>query len=164
MTHTGWSRAALAATVLVPLLALGQNPETVAYPQGYRDWTHVKSMVILDGHEHFEAFGGFHHVYANELALAALKDGKPFTKGSVLVFDLREAISANHAVTEGPRLVVGVMEKDVERFADTAGWGFEDFRIQGDARERAVTNAQEQCLSCHMSRKTSDYVYSKYRE
>ncbi len=56
------------------------------------------------------------------------------------------------------------MEKDSERFPETAGWGFEDFKIKGDAYERAVTDAREQCLSCHETRKTSDYVYSAYRE
>ncbi|MHC4858649.1 MAG: cytochrome P460 family protein [Planctomycetota bacterium] len=135
----------------------------VAFPEGYQNWTHVKSMVILEGHQHFEAFGGFHHVYANDRALAALKEGKAFSKGSILVFDLRQALIENNAITEGPRLVAGVMEKDPDRFPDTEGWGFEDFKIKEGTVERAVTNAREQCLSCHASQEKSDYVYSKYR-
>ena len=134
----------------------------VAHPEGYRSWTHVKSMVILRGHEHFEMFGGFHHVYANDVALAALKDGSTFAEGAVLVFDLRRAIVEGNAVTEGPRQVVGVMEKDPERFAATKGWGFEDFKVRGNAVDRAVTDARTQCLSCHQTQKDADYVYSRY--
>lgn len=154
----------LSAGLLATGFLFGQSQTEVAYPEDYRNWVHVKSMVILEGHVHFEAFGGFHHVYANDKAVAALKQGIPFPKGAVLVFDLREALAEDNAISEGRRLVVGVMEKDPERFPGTAGWGFEDFKMRGDVYERAVTNAREQCLSCHDSRKTSDYVYSEYRE
>ena len=37
----------------------------VPYPSSYRDWQHVKSMVIDEGHPLFGAFGGIHHLYAN---------------------------------------------------------------------------------------------------
>ena len=157
--------AALCLAVgVAPGLLLGQTRSKVAYPKDYRTWTHVKSMVIQKGHENFDAFGGFHHVYANDVAIAALKAGRPFPKGAILVFDLRKAITEDNAVTEGSRLVVGVMQKDPDRFAGDAGWGFEDFKINGDKHERAVTDAQKQCLSCHVTQKESDYVYSSYRE
>ena len=39
----------------------GQSSE-VPYPTGYRDWSHIKSMVIEEGHPLFEAFGGIHHI------------------------------------------------------------------------------------------------------
>jgi hypothetical protein len=163
MDKVGWI-CVICAGVFATGLLNGQNQTRVAYPEDYRSWAHVKSMVILEGHVHFEAFGGFHHVYANAKAVTALKEGTPFPKGSVLVFDLREAITEDNAVSEGRRLVVGVMEKDPARFSETAGWGFEDFKIKGDKYERAVTDAREQCLSCHEARKASDYVYSAYRD
>jgi hypothetical protein len=119
-------------------------------------------MVILEGHVHYNVFGGIHHVYANQKALAALKDGKPFAKGAVLVFDLMEERIDNGSITEGPRKVLGVMLKDPDRFPDTEGWGFEDFK-KGDARQRSVTDIRQQCLSCHESQRASDYVYSTYR-
>ena len=111
-----------AGVAFVPVF--GQSQPQVAYPDGYIGWERVKSMVIQEGHEHFQAFGGFHHVYANERAVAALKEREPFPKGAVLVFELFEAITDRHAVSEGQRLVIGVMEKDAERFADTERWGF----------------------------------------
>ena len=48
-------------------VALAAEPE-VPYPAGYRDWHHVKSMVIEEGHPLYGAFGGIHHLYANDKA------------------------------------------------------------------------------------------------
>lgn len=110
------------AFVLPTIAADAQVP----YPEGYRDWHHVKSMVIDNGHPLYEAFGGIHHLYANPQAVAGYKAGK-FPDGAIIVFDLLEANSADHAVTEGARKVVGVMHKDANKYAATGGWGFEGF-------------------------------------
>ena len=151
----------VAASALAASSLHGQSGTEVPFPEGYRSWTHVKSMVIVEGHLHYGAFGGIHHVYANKRALAALKDGKPFAKGAVLVFDLMEELIENGSITEGPRKVIGVMLKDPDRFPETEGWGFEDFK-KGDASQRSVTDMRSQCFSCHESQKASDYVYSTY--
>jgi hypothetical protein len=134
----------------------------VKYPEGYRQWTHVKSMVIQQGHPLFESFGGIHHVYANKKALKAMKDGKSYPDGAVLVFDLLEAKSENNALVEGSRKIIGVMEKDSKRFAQTGGWGFEGFK--NDTRERAVADPKGACFSCHEPQKNTDYVFSSFRK
>ncbi len=136
----------------------------VAYPQDYRSWSHAKSMAILEGHKYFNLFGGIHHIYANDVAFAALKQGEPFPKGAVFVFDLLEAVTEDNTVTEGARQVIGVMEKDSDRFPETEGWGFEDFKFIDSEPTRQVTDARKQCLSCHESQKASDYVYTTYRK
>jgi len=161
-TVIAWLMGVLATGASVSDSAQAQSPGQVAFPEGYREWSHVKSAVILEGHVNYDAFGGIHHVYANALALAALKDGTPFQKGAILVFDLLEESVEGNAVTEGRRKVVGVMEKDPDRFSDTEGWGFEDFR-GGDPLQPSVTDMREQCLSCHESRRASGFVYSVYR-
>ena len=162
MKQTYLISALLAASILAPGYLLGQSRSQVAYPEGYRGWERVKSVAILEGHEHYEAFGGFHHVYANRQAVAALKEEIPFPNGSVLVFELFETIMENNTIAEGRRLVIGVMAKDSERFSETEGWGFEDFK-QADPHQRSVTDMRGQCLSCHASQKATDYVYSRYR-
>ena len=134
----------------------------INYPAGYRDWSHIKSMVLQDGHALFNAFGGIHHIYANEKAKMVLQKGGVYPDGSVIVFDLLEAKSENSAVTEGARKVVGVMVKDSKAFGDTEGWGFEGFKA--DSQERVVTNAKESCFGCHISQKDKDYVFSTYRK
>lgn len=156
---------------LIPLLtalaaaapALAADPAPVAYPEGYRQWTHVKSMAINQGHPLFEAFGGIHHLYANKKAMEGYRKGK-FSDGSIIVFDLLEAKSTDNAVQEGVRKVVGVMHKDAEKWKATGGWGYEGFK--GDSKtERAVgENAASACHQCHTSQKDRDYVFSVYRK
>jgi hypothetical protein len=73
-----------------------------------------------------------------------------------------EAKSADNAVVEGPRKLVGVMQKDSKKFADTGGWGFEGFK--GDTRERLVTDPKNACFACHESQIQADYVFSRYRK
>ena len=147
--------------LLVPAVAAA-GPAPVPYPEGYRGWTHVKSMLIEKGHPLHEAFGGIHHLYANERAMAGYKSGA-FPAGSVIVFDLLEAQAGGSAVQEGSRKVLGVMHKDPQRWKDTGGWGFEGFK--GDSKtERAVgANAAGACFQCHASQKSADYVFSRYR-
>ena len=40
----------------------GSSKNLVLYPEGYRNWTHIKSMVIQQGHPLYESFGGIHHI------------------------------------------------------------------------------------------------------
>jgi hypothetical protein len=152
--------ASLVVTASSVPTALAADP--VPYPEGYRDWTHVKSMVIEAGHPLFDSFGGLHHLYANDAALRGYRAGR-FPDGAVIVFDLLTAVSADHAVTEGPRKVLGVMVKDSKRYASTGGWGFEGF-VGDSTTERAVgANAATACFDCHKAREGQDYVFSSMR-
>ncbi|MGD9597060.1 MAG: cytochrome P460 family protein [Steroidobacteraceae bacterium] len=154
--------AALLAAVITGA-AISADSAAVPYPEGYRDWQHVKSMVIEPGHALYGAFGGIHHLYANDKAMKGYASGH-FPDGAVIVFDLLEAVSADHAVTEGKRKVVGVMHRDAKKYAETGGWGFEGFA--GDSKsERAVGDkAAGACFSCHAPQKDHEYVFSRYRE
>jgi len=135
----------------------------VPYPSHYRDWKHVKSMVIDEGHPLFAAFGGIHHLYANPKAIKGYKAGK-FPDGSVIVFDLLEASRSDNTVTEGSRKVLGVMHKDAKKYAATGGWGFEGFG-GGDQSKRVVgANAAGTCFGCHAPQKDHDYVFSRLRD
>jgi hypothetical protein len=143
--------------------ATAAEPPAVPYPDGYRDWRHVKSMVIAPGHPLYEAFGGIHHLYANKPAMTGYRSGR-FPDGSVIVFDLLAAGHADNAVTEGERKVVGVMRKDAARYAATGGWGFEGFK-GGRRNERVVgANAATACYQCHTAQKDRDFVFSNTRD
>jgi hypothetical protein len=142
--------------------ALAADPQ-VPYPEGYRDWHHVKSMVIEVGHPLYGSFGGIHHLYANDKAMKGYRKGT-FPDGSVIIFDLLEAVHDGNAVTEGDRKVVGVMHKDSKRYRDTGGWGFEGFG-SGDRSNRVVgENAASACFACHAPQKAQDYTFSKLRD
>lgn len=143
-------------------VALAAEPE-VPYPAGYRDWHHVKSMVIEEGHPLYGAFGGIHHLYANDKALEGYRIDT-FPDGAVIIFDLLEAVHDGNAVTEGARKVVGVMHKDASKFAATGGWGFEGFG-GGDPTNRVVgANAAAACFACHQPQKAQDYTFSRLRD
>lgn len=151
---------ATALSMASPLLAA--DPAPVPYPEGYRQWTHVKSMTINPGHALYDAFGGIHHLYANKRAEQGYKSGR-FADGSVIVFDLLEAKAVDNTVQEGARKVLGVMHKDSRKYKDTGGWGFEGFK--GDSMtDRAVgMNATAACFQCHTAQKDKDYVFSTFR-
>ncbi len=146
--------------VITPLFAADAPP--VPYPQGYRQWVHVKSMTIQPGHALYDAFGGIHHLYANRQAQQGYRSGR-FADGSVIVFDLLESRIADNSLQEGARKVLGVMHKDSRKYKGTGGWGFEGFK--GDSRtERAVGhNATTACFQCHTAQQGRDYVFSSFR-
>jgi hypothetical protein len=154
--------AAAVSTIAVANPAAAADPAPVPYPKGYRDWHHVKSMVINPGHGLYDAFGGIHHLYANKAALQGYRSGK-WPNGAVIVFDLLEAKAADNTVTEGTRKVVGVMHRDSRKYAATGGWGYEGFK--GDSTgDRAVgANALTACHQCHIAQKDAGFVFSKMR-
>jgi hypothetical protein len=156
------ARCAIGASLAAATAAIAAEAPAVPYPAGYRQWTHVKSMQILPGHPLYDAFGGIHHLYANAKAMAGYRSGR-FPDGAVIVFDLLQADSAQNAVTEGPRKVVGVMHRDAKRYAATGGWGYEAWK-GGDAKQPVVKgDATTACFNCHTAQKDHQYVFSAYR-
>jgi hypothetical protein len=154
------------ATMLAVALAVGsgradQNVK-VPYPEEYRGWFHVKSMVIFsDAHPLFGSFGGMHHVYVNPIGRHALASSGPYADGTIFAFDLLEAKEEAGAYVEGARKFVGVMMKNAHHFAATGGWGFEMF--EGDSRsQRLVKNAKKECYGCHQPQREG--VFSKFRK
>lgn len=152
----------LLISLLLPPMLQAQD-HAVDYPVDYRQWQHVKSMLIEPGHSLYAAFGGLHHIYANKQGIEGYVSGT-FPDGAVLVFDLLEVIAQDNAQTEGERKVLGVMQKNSEHFAATGGWGFEAF-AGGDSEQRVVSdNAAEACFACHQPQAESDYVFSQWRD
>ncbi len=156
-------KIAIALTLVagVAVAAVSAADTAVPYPKGYRDWHHVKSMVILPSHSLADPFAGVHHVYANDKARAGLRSGQ-YADGAVLVCDLLDGGVKDNAIAEGARKLVGVMHRDAKRFAATGGWGFEGFA--GDSREkRLVGDGGQSCFACHQTQKDQGFVYSASR-
>ncbi len=134
----------------------------IAYPESYRNWFHVKTMLIKPGHQLENPFQGIHHVYANSKAVSGLKNGT-YADGAVLVFDLLNYSDKDLTIQEGARKLLGIMYKDSQKYASTGGWGFEAF--SGDSKtERLVKDAGASCFACHAPAKKSDYVFSQLRK
>jgi hypothetical protein len=135
---------------------------TVAYPDNFRSWSHVKSGVIGPEHKIFATSGGIHHVYANTEAMAGYRT-RTFPEKSVIVFEWLEWREKDGKVLEGPRRQVDVMVKDAQRYASTGGWGFQRF-IKDSKTEVASSPTSQQCFSCHDQLKEDGLVIGKYRE
>lgn len=152
--------------LIISTLVFAQGKEEkgkVAYPTGYRDWAHVKSMLIFDSkHPLFNPFGGLHHIYVSGKGRSAYgNDSGKFPDGTVIVFDLLEANVDQETYVEGPRKFIGVMQKDSKRFKETGGWGFDAF--EKDTKTSFVKDGGKNCYNCHLGQKEKDYVFSKYR-
>jgi len=129
--------------------------EEIAFPDGYRGWTHIRSAVVGPASAAFKRFGGMHSIYANPAAMEGYRSGR-FPNGSVIVFDNHETLAVQGVEVPGRRRFIDVMVK-----AD-GSWRFGEFA--GDSRtERNVTVAQgeAQCASCH-AQSATDHVYSQY--
>ena len=156
----------LLVMVLVILLSVATQAcaggSKVKYPENYRSWTHVKSMIIEPGHPLENPFQGLHHVYGNDKAVKCFEGGE-VPSGSILVFDLLNYEENNKTIQEGKRKLVGVMIKDEKAFKATGGWGFEGFA--GDSKiKRLVNDGGKSCYACHTAQEKSDFVFSKFRK
>jgi hypothetical protein len=140
---------------------LADDVAAVGYPQGYRSWSHVKSMIIQPGHPLETPFGGIHHVYANANAMQGLSSGE-YEQGAVFVFDLLNYHEEGKVIVEKDRIRLDVMQYDSAKFADTGNWGYDTF-VGDSAEQRMEQDVVSACYTCHIPAKKSGYVYSKYR-
>ncbi len=148
--------------LIVPAAWAGDAPQ-VDYPNGFRDWKHIKSGVILKDHGDFGLIGGIRHVYANPKAVQGYKSGK-FADGSFVVMDILEAKAGDKAVDEGGRQHVIVMQRNSKKFAATGGWGYEVFK-GASKTERALTNIpRNACFACHEARRDQNFIFSTLRD
>jgi hypothetical protein len=130
----------------------------VPYPDGYRRWMHITSVVSppkkdgaktdAGGTTPLAPHGLIHHVYANELALEGYRTGH-FPEGAVLIADWFVLEEVHGGLVPGARQAVDVMIRDV-RYSATGGWGFTKF--DGDSHTKLkvdATNAVQSCFACH---------------
>ncbi|MBX2799309.1 MAG: cytochrome P460 family protein [Myxococcales bacterium] len=152
----------ISSMVLTGCGSAGAGTADVPYPEGYRSWTHVKSMWIGPDHALADPFAGMHHVYVDATGERALRKGRALPDGSVLAFDLLHATLADDgSIAEGERKLLGVMRKDADKWAATGGWGFEAFA--GSSRTGTVRDGGTSCFGCHASQEPQDYVFSRFR-
>ena len=158
---------ATAACVMACLAALAiatAAEAPVPYPEGFRSWMVVKSMVVGPAHASFPNRGGLHHYYANDKAVAGYRTGT-FPDGAIVV---DEAVltkegegTATGLLLEGERRFLDVMVKDAQRYKSTGGWGYEHF--DRDEQAGRLTDAERgTCATCH-AKAPADHVFSRIR-
>ena len=140
--------------------------EQIQFPNGFRNWFAVNSMLIAQESPLFTQIGGMHIVYLNAVGLSTLKAGpvSPYPDGSVFADDVHDFTRQDGSVAEGKKKAVAVMVKNSKRYAATGGWGFQVW-AEGDPSKPLVTDsarAVSACFTCHTSRAAQDYTFSTY--
>ena len=137
----------------------------VPFPDAYRSWQLVKSIVIGPESAFFSKRGGIHHYYGNAAAISGYQTGV-FPAGSVIV---DEAVLAKEG--EGPakgilmeegRRFLEVMQKYEGKYPETGGWRFQRFEGQ-DQVGQLTADDQINCSGCHENAKDHDHVFSRIR-
>ena len=142
---------------------LAQIDDAAPFPKEFREWAHVKSVLVGPQSAAFATEGGIHHIYANEKALVGYETGK-FPDGSVIVYDLLETKEVAGNTIEGPTRRVDVMVKQGQQYRETAGWGFMSFPGGNPAEGKLTVERQAACAACHAKRNDHDSVFSEFRK
>ncbi|MEP6620066.1 MAG: cytochrome P460 family protein [bacterium] len=153
--------ALLALCLLVPLTGAShlEDAGDVAYPEGFRQWVHIRTGLSTKDSAGTKRLEGIHNIYANQAAMQGYLTGH-FPQGAVIAFDFIEVDGGSGAEKLGGRRLVDVMAKDSTRYADTGGWGYDEFR--GDTRERnGIVRAS--CAKCHATKQSRDYVFTDFK-
>lgn len=136
----------------------------IPYPEGFRKWVHIKTALTGFGRVPQTKFDGLHHIYANEKAMMGYETGQ-FPDGAIIVFDKHTVDTTSNAIRSGSRKFINVMYKDSNAFPDTGGWGFEEFTGDSRTEGRLSIERQLSCFkSCHLSRKSTDFVFTKFSD
>jgi Cytochrome P460 len=167
MRRSHWSLGAGALIVgLVSAVAVirAEDQRHAAFPEDYRTWRHVKTLVVGPESPNFAKRGGFHHYYANDLAAAGYRTGK-FPNGSVIVdeavFTKDGEGPAKGLLLESGMRFLDVMVKDDVLYKETGGWSYEHFD-GGEKVSRLTPDEQKNCNECH-ARADHDHVFSRIR-
>jgi hypothetical protein len=154
----------LAAAVTAGGFSLvAQLDNTAQFPKEFRQWAHVKSVLVGPKSAAFATEGGIHHIYANQKALEGYKTGK-FPDGSVIVYDLLETKEADGNTIEASTRRIDVMVKQSELYSATGGWEYMSFPGGNPADGKLSAERQASCATCHGNRKDHDSVFSEFRD
>jgi len=158
----------LVVFVMLLILTLTANmwarpDNNAAPPLDYRKRTHVRSALVDPKSPTAGRYGGLHHIYANEKAMEGYRSGQ-FPDGSIIVFDLLETRESAGTTLEGPRKFIDVMTKDSKRYAETGGWGFEEFAGDNHTDPVLTAEAKAACFSCHTRQRAHGFVFSTFRK
>lgn len=144
-------------------LLIAENNVSVEYPNGYKEWKHVKTMIVKKNHVLGNIFHGIHHIYANDKAFEGYKNGK-FEDGSVIALDFLNYEDVNETISETSRIYVAVMRKDEKKYAKTKGWGYEAYKEHSQDETITGDDVQKSCFNCHLTQEKNSYIFSKLRD
>jgi Cytochrome P460 len=140
--------------------------DDVPFPNGFRDWFAVNSMIVTKESPVFGQIGGLHVIYVNAKGYPTLKAGGPlpYPDGTIFADDVHDFALKDGSYVEGSKKAVTVMVKDAKKYPTTGGWGFQVW-AGGDPVKPLVPDAAhaiKACFVCHTPQKSMDYTFSTY--
>jgi hypothetical protein len=156
------------AGILMSLNAVSAQTaaDDVQFPNGFRDWFVVNSMIVTKDSPISAQIGGMHIIYVNAKGLPTLKKGGPFPypDGTVFADDVHEFSMKDGSYVEGNKKAVPVMVKDAKKYAMTGGWGFQVWAGADPTKPLVLdaAHAVQACFACHTPQKAQDYTFSTY--
>jgi hypothetical protein len=156
------------AGILMSLNAVSAQTaaDDVQFPNGFRDWFVVNSMIVTKDSPISAQIGGMHIIYVNAKGLPTLKkDGPfPYPDGTVFADDVHEFSMKDGSYVEGNKKAVPVMVKDAKKYAMTGGWGFQVWAGADPTKPLVpdAAHAVQACFACHTPQKAQDYTFSTY--
>ena len=138
------------AGILMTFGAISTNSagDEVPFPDGFRDWFAVNSMIVTKDSPMFGQIGGMHIIYVNAKGLGTLKSGGPFPypDGTIFADDVHE-FSVKRWFVRGRGQESGDRNgKGCEEILDEWGMG-----IPGLAGRRHVEATGARRRPCHAS-------------
>ena len=125
-------RVSVLAVAALGLIAAGEAP--IAFPEGFRTWTHISSAVLGPENSAAPKYEGVHYIYANPKAMEGYRTGK-WPDGAVIVYDQWTAEVAGKARTSRSRQGPG-------EGADRRQGGEQRRIASGEARRLRLAGAQ----------------------
>jgi hypothetical protein len=161
-----WGLAGTLILILLGAVSAQTSGDDIAFPNGFRDWFVVNSMIVTKDSPISSQIGGMHIIYVNAKGLPTLKAGGPFpySDGTVFADDVHEFSVKDGSYVEGAKKAVPVMVKDAKKYAATGGWGFQVW-AGGDPSKPLLpdqAHAVQACFACHTPQKAQDYTFSTY--
>jgi len=157
---------AAAAACLIGSAAVA-GPESVAFPEGYEDkFTHYSTVNRADERKQVVK------MFANDVALASVKDGAPLDSGAVVVMEVYKArldadenpvVGSDGFFEPGEMAAVTVMETREGWGADypeawrNGEWEFAAFKPDDHT---LVERDYQPCFECHKPLHESDFLFS----
>lgn len=153
----------MAAVVVAASVLARPTANDVPFPDGFRDWFLVNTMIVTKDSPIFDQIGGMHHIYVNKVAFPTLKASGPYPypDGSVFADDVHDFSVKDGSYVEGNKKAVTVMVKDAKKYASTGGWGFQVW-AGGDSSKPLIGDATKPCFTCHTPQKSQDFTFSTY--
>ncbi|MGB5983881.1 MAG: cytochrome P460 family protein [Desulfobacterales bacterium] len=153
-------------TLLLALLcawgvAIANAEKPLPAPEGEALWSHISDKNPYTQWEFWPGYdgiypgksphGAFLKLYANPLAIAAAREGRPLPEGSILVKE-------NYGEDKETLLAITPMYKVTGYNSEAGDWFWAKYGPQGEVQSAGKVQS---CIDCHQAAAADDFIFTK---